>query len=93
MVFWMRSTRAFSSGVVVGMVPIRRDQAKGDDAVGAHVEARHVERDRLGQADDAELGRGVVGLAEIADEARCGRQVDEGAALLVLEVGRGGLDM
>ncbi len=30
MVFWMRSTRAFSSGVVVGMVPIRRDQANGD---------------------------------------------------------------
>ena len=30
MVFWMRSTRAFSSGVSVGMVPISRDQANGE---------------------------------------------------------------
>ena len=30
MVVWMRSTRAFCSGVSTGMVPIRRDQANGD---------------------------------------------------------------
>src|SRR5499426_2881964 len=30
MVAWTRSTRAFCSGVSTGMVPMRRDQAKGD---------------------------------------------------------------
>ena len=30
MVFWIRSTRAFCSGVSTGMVPISRDQANGD---------------------------------------------------------------
>ena len=30
MVCWMRSTRAFCSGVSVGMVPIIRDQANGE---------------------------------------------------------------
>ena len=83
-----RSTRAFCSGVSTGMVPISRDQANGRHAVGAHLEAGHVERDRLRQPDDAELGGGVVGLAEVADQAGRGGEVDEGAGLLVLEVGR-----
>ena len=52
------------------------------DAVRADVEAAHVERDRLRQADDAEFCRGVVGLAEIADQARGRGEVHEGAALL-----------
>ena len=41
---------------------------KGSDGVGAHAEFLHVERDRFRQRRDAELGRAVVGLAEIADE-------------------------
>src|SRR5438132_336514 len=53
------------------------------DAVGAHVEALHVERDRLRQADDAELGGGVVRLAEVAHEARGRGEVHEGAGLLL----------
>ena len=60
-------------------------------AVGADVEAAHVERDRLRQADDAELGGGVVGLAVIADQAGGRGEVDEGAALLLAENPRGGV--
>src|SRR6202000_3254459 len=32
------------------------------DAVGAHIEAAHVERDRLREPDDAELGGRIIGL-------------------------------
>ena len=60
------------------------------DRVGAHVEALHVERDRFRQADDAELGGGVVGLAEIADQARGRGHMHVGARSLRLEVRRGG---
>src|SRR5262245_47433119 len=60
------------------------------DAVRAHVVLRHVERDRLRQADDAELRRRVVRLAEVADQAGGRRHVDVGARLLRLEVGRRG---
>ena len=63
---------------------------EGRDAVGADVERRHVERDRARQADDAHLGRRVVRLAEIADQARGRGEVHEGARLLLLEVVGGG---
>ena len=43
---------------------------KRRDAVRAHLEARHVERDAARQSDNAELGRHVIGLAEIADQPR-----------------------
>ena len=60
-------------------------------AIRAHLEARHIERDRLRKPNDAEFGGGVVGLAEVADEPRRGGKVDEGALLLLLKVGCGRL--
>ena len=63
---------------------------EGRDAIGAHVEARHVEGDGFREADDAELRRGVIGLAEIADQAGGGGEMDEAAALLLPEMLSGG---
>ena len=45
----------------------------------------HVERDRFRQPDDAELGRGIIGLAEIPDQARGRGEVHERAAFLLAE--------
>ncbi len=56
------------------------------DAVRAHLEALHVERDRARQPDDAELRRHVVGLAEIADQRRGRGHVHEGAGILLAEM-------
>ena len=50
------------------------------DAVRAHVEPLHVERDRLRQRGEPELRRGVVRLADVADQAGGGGHVDVGAA-------------
>src|SRR5208282_3290582 len=55
-------------------------------AVRAHVEARHVEGDRLREADDSHLGRRVVRLAEIADQPRGRGEVDVAPALLLAEM-------
>ena len=63
---------------------------EGRDAVAAHVVAHHVQRDGLGQRRDAQLRRRVVRLAEIADQARGGGHVHEGAALLLAVVFRRG---
>src|SRR6202011_4449225 len=70
------------------------DQAapgEGRYAIRAHIETVHVERDRFRQADDAEFGRGVVGLAEIADQAGGRGEMDERTALLLAEQARGGV--
>src|SRR5439155_10295161 len=48
------------------------------------------ERDRLGKADDAELRRGVIRLAEVPDQARGRGHVDVAARLLRLEMRRSG---
>src|SRR4029077_14062458 len=51
----------------LGLGRDRTDQAAPGErrhAVRAHIEAVHVERDRFRQADDAEFGSGVIGLAE-----------------------------
>src|SRR3546814_3330841 len=50
-----------------------------------------VERDRLRQRDDAELGRRIIGLADIADQAAGRGEVDEAARLLLAKIGRRGL--
>src|SRR5579864_8302225 len=60
------------------------------DAVRAHRKALHVERNAARQPDDAHLGRHVVGLTEIADQARCRRHVHEAAGILLAEVRRAG---
>jgi len=44
----------------------------------------------LESAADAELGRGVVGLAEVADQPRGRGHADVAARILALEIGRGG---
>ena len=59
-------------------------------AVRAHVEALHVERDAARQPDDAHLRRHVVGLAEIADQARRRGHVDHRAGVLLAEMRRAG---
>src|SRR5262249_27856864 len=67
---------------------------KGRDAVGAHIVALHVERDRLRETDDTHLGGSVIRLAEIADEARGRGEMDVGAALLLAEMrSRGARDI
>ena len=55
------------------------------NAVRAHVEPLHVECDRLGQADDTELGGRVIGLPQVADQAGRAGHVHEGTAVLCLE--------
>ena len=59
---------------------------KRRNAVGAHVGPGHVERNRFGQTDNAHLGGGIVGLSEVADQARRGRHVNERPAALLPEV-------
>src|SRR5262249_47519604 len=61
---------------------------KGYDAIGADAEPAHIERDRLGESDDAELRRRVIRLSEIADDARGRAEMHEAAALLLPEMGR-----
>ena len=60
------------------------------DAIRGHLVFGHVQRHRLGQRGDAELRRGVIGLAEIADQARGRGHVDVTAGILALEIGRRG---
>ena len=79
MVFWMRSTRAFCSGVSTGMVPIRRDQANGETQLERTLKRAMSSAIDFDSADDAELGRRIVGLAEVADEAGGRREVHERA--------------
>ena len=67
-----------------------RPQANGAMRVRAHVEALHVERDAARQPDDAHLRRHVVGLAEIADQARGRGHVDHRAGVLLAEMRRAG---
>lgn len=80
--------------LLLGVRQAGHDVAEGD-GVGADAELRApLLRDRLGQADDAGLGQGVVGLARVAVDARGGGDVDDHARLTVLdaEVGSGGAD-
>ena len=79
-----------SSSVSAGIEPIMRRPGERRDAVRAHLEALHVERDPARQADDAELRRHVVGLAEIADQPRGRGHVHEGAGVLLAEMRRAG---
>src|ERR1700730_4767296 len=53
---------------------------------GTHAELLHVQCDRLRQRHYAQLGRAVVGLAEIADQARSRGHVHVAAAALRLEM-------
>src|SRR2546427_6172606 len=46
----------------------------------------HVQRNGLGQGRQPQLGRAVVGLAQVADQARGRGHVHEGAAFLLLEM-------
>ena len=84
-IFFIFSMRGWFSGVSrngrrhAGPRPRR-------DAVGAHVELRHVERDRLRQSHDAHLGGAVIGLAEVADQARGRGHVHVCAGVLILEM-------
>jgi len=90
----LHALELLDAGLLVG--GLGRDRAdhaavgEGGDAVRAHAVALHVERDRLGQADDAELRGRVVGLAEVADQARGRGHVHVAARLLRAEVRRGG---
>jgi hypothetical protein len=54
----------------------RGDHVGGDPVLGA------LDGQRAGQADEAELGRRVVGLAEVAVEAGARRRVDDAAVVL-----------
>lgn len=63
---------------------------EGGDAVGGHVIALEVQGADAGERHDAELGRGVVGLAHVADEPGGGGEVDEPSGFLLPKVhGRG----
>ena len=56
--------------------------------------ALHIERDRFREADDAHLGRRIVGLADIADQPGVRGEVDHRARALLAEVlGRGAGDV
>ena len=81
-----RSTRCFSASVWAGIESIMRLQANGAMQFERTLKRCHVERDAARQPDDAELGRHVIGLAEIADQARGRGHVHEGAAVLLAEV-------
>ena len=72
--------------VSAGIESIMRRQGERRDAVRAHAEALHVERDAARQAHDAELGRHVVGLAEIADQAGGRGHVHVSARALLAEM-------
>src|SRR4029079_156101 len=60
-------------------------ERKRRNAVRPHVEPGHVERDAARKAHDAELGRHVVRLPEIADKTGGRRHVHEGARILLTE--------
>ncbi|SVJ66376.1 Uncharacterised protein [Klebsiella pneumoniae] len=60
------------------------------DAIRTHVVALHVEGDGFAQGDDAQLGRGIIGLAEVADQPGSAGHVYEGAGLLGTEAFGGG---
>lgn len=63
---------------------------EGRDAVGAHVELLHVQRNGLGERRDTELGGRVVRLAEVADQPGGGGHVHIRSAMLRLEMRGGG---
>jgi hypothetical protein len=62
-----------------------RVQANGATALERTLKPLHVERDRFRQGHDPELGSGVIGLPDIADQPRGGRHMDIGARRLFLE--------
>ena len=74
------STRACCSGVSVGIEPIMRLQANGAMQLERTLNFAMSSAIDFDSADDAELGGGVVGLAEVADQARGRRHVHERAA-------------
>src|SRR5260370_33955744 len=59
--------------------------SKRRDAIRTDLEALHVERDPAREPDDTELGRHVIGLAEIPDQRRARGHVYENAAVLLTE--------
>ena len=63
------STRAFWSSVSVGIEPIMRLQAKGEMQFERTLNFCMSSAIDFDSADDAELGRRVVRLAEVADQA------------------------
>jgi len=75
---------------VGGDVSCHPAPGEGADAVGTDVVAGHVERDRLGQCHDPELGGGIVGLPDIAHQARGTGHVDIGPRFLLPEQRRRG---
>ena len=89
-IFLIFSTRAFCAVRLGGNGADHARPREGRDAVGGHVVARHVERHHLGEAHDAELGRRVVGLADVAHEPGRRRHVDDASPLLLAHVGRRG---
>ena len=60
----------------------RRLDESGADRVGADALAAQFARPRLDHADDAELGRRVIGLAEVAVDADDRRCVEDAARIL-----------
>ena len=85
-----RRRASSAPGVSLGIESIIRVQANGATAFERTPNFLHVERDRLRQRDDAELGGAVVRLPEVADQARRRGHVHVAAARLRLEVRRGG---
>src|SRR3569623_1697399 len=63
----------------------RRVEGAGQDRVDADSLAHQVARDRQGHADDARLGRGIGGLANLAVLGRDRRRADDRAARIVLQ--------
>ena len=63
---------------------------KGRNAVGAHVETGHVERNGFRQANDTHFGSRVVGLTKVANQTGRGGHVNVGTGFLLAEMGRSG---
>ena len=64
----------------------------GRDGVGGYAVAAHVLGDDFGEAGDAALGRAVVGLAAVADQAGLTAESDDPAGTLLAEQDAGVLD-
>ena len=58
---------------------------KRRDAVGTHAKALHIQSNGFGQGRNAQLGSGIVGLAEVAHQTGGGSHMHIGTALLVFE--------
>ncbi|MNT39737.1 hypothetical protein D3C72_1760080 [compost metagenome] len=61
-------------------------EGKGRYAVGTYVEFFHVEGNGLGQCHDPQLGRIIIGLAQITDQPGRGCHMDIATRALLLEV-------